>query len=123
MLELISGIAGIVCIVLVWDWLDKSQLGKLVQTMVVAILYTAWLSIIPLAMYAVGHSIGKAAHNGAYGTAIFVGVISLTLAPILILPVIQWNYFCHFVWRKVGFKLPLSRRLEGGIYQDWERSR
>ena len=62
--------------------------------------------------------------KGNYGTAIFIGLISLTLTPIFILALIPWNFFCHYVWRKAGLKLPLSGRLAGdGAYQDWERER
>ena len=91
---------------------------------ITALLYGAWLAIIPFGLWFLGNDIREALTENRYGGAAFIGVMAPLITPVFLLPLIPWNYFCRYVWRKVGLKLPQSGRLGGERhYYDWERDR
>lgn len=124
MLDFVFGIALIAALVFFWEISGRSRPGRVVQAMIASLAYLAWLSIIPLIVYFVTSSILESADQGRIGAAAFVAVISLTLIPVMIFPLIPWNYYCIFVWRKTGLRLPQSERLASHrAYYDAERER
>lgn len=99
-------------------------MGRVVQAIVTTLAYGAWLSIIPLSIYFIGKDVSEAIGEGSYGKGVFIAVISLTFIPIFLLALIPWNFYCRYIWRKVGLKLPQIGKLGGEReYYDWERQR
>jgi membrane-anchored glycerophosphoryl diester phosphodiesterase (GDPDase) len=122
LIELLVGIAFVAGAIWLWDALSKSKVGKRVQAAIASVGYLAWFSIIPLTLFIVGKTIAQAIFEGRSGNAAFVAIISLTFLPMFIMVAIPWNFYCRFVWRKTGVKLPQSARLAGKRpYSDWER--
>jgi hypothetical protein len=106
-------LALISTLVLFWTLLGRSRLGRIVQAIIASSAYFGWLAIIPLTAYFVASGIAQEVNEGRTGAAVFVALVSLTLIPMLLLPLIPWNYFCGFVWRKTGLRLPQTDRLGG----------
>lgn len=121
-MELLCGIVAITLGVIAWDWLRRSDLGRVIQVLTAASAYALWLMVIPVTIYFVVSSVINETAEGRVGTAIFVTLVSLTFIPVFLMALIPWNFFCQCVWRKAGIRLPLSERLAGyKPYQDWER--
>jgi hypothetical protein len=123
-MDLLIGIAIIAAVVAIWAVLDRYPAGRVVQAIVTTLAYGAWLSIIPLTIYFVGKDVSEALAENSYGKAAFIAVISLTFIPIFLLALIPWNFYCRYIWRKVGLKLPQMSKFGGEReYYDWERQR
>jgi hypothetical protein len=122
MVDFLVGSALLVAAIYVWGVLGRSRLGRCIQAVCASICYLAWLSIVPAGAYFAGRSIiHSATHNGV-GTTVFLILASLALIPIIILPLITWNPYCQFLWRKVGLRLPQSRRFPmHRKYYKWDR--
>jgi hypothetical protein len=119
--SLLVGFALLWAVAALWTVLGRCALGRALQLLITAVVYGAWLSLIPLGIYFIGKDIAETLAENSYGKAIFIGVISLTLIPFFILALIPWNGFCGYAWRKVGIKLP---QLGGGAeYHNWQRER
>jgi hypothetical protein len=122
--DFILGIALIAALIVLWGILVLSRPGRVAQAIIASLFYLAWLAIIPLVIYFVASNIRETVSEGRIGATVFISLFSLTLIPILIFPLIPWNYYCLFVWRKTGFRLPQTERLAGRRdYYDWERER
>jgi hypothetical protein len=122
--DALLGLALISAVGVIWTFLSRYLLGRVVQVAVAAAIYAAWFSIIPLSIYFVGSDVGEELAVQNYGTAVFIAVVSLLITPIFLFPFIPWNHFCQYVWRKVGLRLPQSDRLDGKRpYNGWERER
>ena len=123
-MDIIVGLAVFALLGFIWDQMSRSVVGRVLQAIFIAIAYAIWLSIIPLGIYAIGRAIFEAVGREAYGQAAFIAAVSLTFIPMFVIALLPWNYFCRYVWRKAGVRLPQTHRLAGTRqYFEWERER
>jgi hypothetical protein len=124
MLNLVLGTALLLGGGYAWSYAGKSKMGRIVQAVITAAAYGLWLSIVPISIFFVAKDIHDALNQERLGAAVFIAVASLTLIPMFVIALIPWNFFCRYMWKKVGLRLPQTDRLAGKReYYDWERQR
>lgn len=122
LLDYITFFAVLAAIFKLWGWASDYRIGRLGQAAVVSLVYSAWLSIIPLVLIIMGGNLARAWAKADYGEFAFVIGAFALMSPIMVFPLIPWNHYCRYIFRKTGLKLRQSAKLGGKAeYQDWQR--
>ena len=119
LIEILLGFGFLWAAFLIWEQLSKSTLGRAIQVTIVVPIYAAWLSIYPFAVV-VCISAAIEAHREESSVGMLIAIASIFLMlPLGLFALIPWNFFCKWVWIKIGLCLPQTEHLGG--FSDYRR--
>jgi len=93
--------------------------------MIVGLGYSVWLSVFPVAVFLTLKTGWESYFDGEFTGLVFGLLGAIAMVPIGLIALIPWNFFCHWVWRKIGLRLPQSQRLAGhrGYFENGDGTR